>query len=128
VAVHDALVVGHVMVSYVELHDGSEVRRITSLSPLAVDPDVHARGIGSTLVRAVLERVDDAREPLVVIEGDPRYYGRLGFEWAPEHGISITLPDWAPAEAAQVYRLASYEPTIRGHVVYPPAFGGVTDH
>ena len=37
-------------------------------------------------------------------------------------GIHITLPDWAPPEAAQIMRLSAYDPAIRGRLVYPPAF------
>ncbi len=85
-------------------------------------PDQQGTGIGAALVRAVAERVDAAEEPLLVLEGSPAYYGRLGFEPAAAHGITITLPDWAPPEAAQVLRLHASDPTMRGHVVYPPAF------
>ena len=67
-------------------------------------------------------------EPLVVLEGSPAYYGKLGFEHSTEYGIEIHLPDWAPPEAAQVIRLASFDPddpTLRGTVVYPSAFDGL---
>ena len=56
------------------------------------------------------------------------YYGRLGFEPAVKYGIEIHLPDWAPPEAAQVIRLTAFDPddpTLRGTVVYPPAFDGL---
>ena len=121
-------VVGHVMVSWAGLVDDVDagadgtIRRVASLSPLGVAPDRHGRGIGGALVRAVVARVEAAGEPLVVVEGDPRYYGRFGFEHAVPHGIHIALPDWAPAEAAQVLRLAAYDPSFRGRVRYPPAF------
>jgi putative acetyltransferase len=118
-------IVGHVMVSYVALHDERTTHRIASLSPMSVATDLHRRGIGSALIRAVVARVDEAGEPMVVLEGDPAYYGRLGFEYAVPHGIHITLPDWAPAEAAQIKRLAAYDPAIRGRLVYPPAFDGL---
>jgi putative acetyltransferase len=126
-----AEVVGHVMVSWARLVDeveaGTEgtVRRVASLSPLGVAPDRHGRGIGGALVRAVVARVDAAGEPLVVVEGDPRYYGRFGFEPSAPQGIHIALPDWAPPEAAQVLRLAAYDPAYRGRVRYPPAFDGI---
>jgi putative acetyltransferase len=120
-------IVGHVMVSYVELQDERTTRRIASLSPMSVARDLHRRGIGSALIRAVVARVDEAGEPMVVLEGDPAYYGRLGFEYAVPHGIHITLPDWAPPEAAQITRLTAYDPAIRGRVVYPPAFDGSED-
>jgi len=124
----DGEVVGHVMISYVDLHADGVERRIASLSPLAVAPACHARGIGSALVNAVVERADQRGEPLVVLEGDPRSYGRLGFEHTVTHGIHIDLPSWAPPEAAQVRRIASYDPTLRGRLVYPPAFAEVTHH
>ena len=122
-------IVGHVMVSYVGLHDedaGADdtaaPRRVASLSPMSVAREFHSRGIGSALIRAVLARADDAGEPLVVLEGDPRYYSRFGFEHSLPLGIRITLPEWAPAEAAQLCRLRRYDPAIRGRIVYPPAF------
>jgi putative acetyltransferase len=69
---------------------------------------------------------DRRGEPVVVLEGDPRYYGRLGFLFAPDHGIHIDLPDWAPPEAAQVCPLSSYDPQVRGRVEYPPAIAAVS--
>jgi putative acetyltransferase len=118
-------IVGHVMISVAILRHDAGDRPIVMLSPLAVDPDHQRRGVGSALVRAAVAVADRRGEPLVVLEGNPAWYGRLGFEPAARHGIVIHLPDWAPPEAAQVLRLAAYapdDPTLRGTVVYPPAF------
>ena len=115
-------VVGHVMISYVGLRSSDGPRRIASLSPLAVAPAHQREGIGSALVTAVTAAADDRGEPLVVLEGDPAYYGRFGFEHSVPHGITIDLPSWAPPEAAQLKRLGSYDPSLQGHVVYPPTF------
>ncbi len=120
-------VVGHVVISFVALRDDSAERRIASLSPLAVAPDLQGEGIGSALVRAVSARVDDDGEPLIVLEGSPVYYGRLGFEHSVPYGIHIRLPAWAPPGAAQILRLRNYDSSIRGHVVYPPAFDEVSE-
>ena len=125
VAELDDAVVGHVMVSDVDLVDGDTRRRILSLVAArrrARPPD---RGIGSALVRDVAARVDADGHPLIVLEGSPVYYARFGFEDARNHGIRIHLPDWAPAEAGQVLRLAAHDPAITGAVVYPPAFEGL---
>ncbi len=62
---------------------------------------------------------------MVILEGSPTYYGRLGFEHSITYGVVIHLPDWAPPEAAQVVRLMAFDPedpTLRGTVVYPAAF------
>jgi len=127
VATADERVIGHVMVSHMTLRDGVVERRVAGLSPLAVDPDRQGHGVGSALVRAVVAEVDAAGEPLIVLEGSPWYYPRFGFEYAVPLGITINLPDWAPAEAAQVVRLSNYDPSIRGVVVYPPAFDLVAE-
>jgi putative acetyltransferase len=120
-------VVGHVMISHATLDDADAHHRIATLSPLAVAPDVQGQGIGSTLVREVTSRADALGEPLVVLEGSPAFYGRLGFEPASRHGIHIHLPSWAPPEAAQVRLLQHHTPILRGQVLYPPAFTLVTD-
>ncbi|GAA4360152.1 GNAT family N-acetyltransferase [Angustibacter luteus] len=118
----DGEVVGHVMLSYVTLVDGEVRHRVLSLSPLAVAPAVQRRGVGSALVPAALAVGEARGEPLVVLEGSPVYYGRFGFVDSRPLGITLDLPDGAPREAGQVYRLTAYDPTVRGHLVYPPAF------
>jgi putative acetyltransferase len=118
---------GFVMVSYVTARDATTEQSVASLSPLAVDPDCQRRGIGASLVREVASRVDRAGEPLIVLEGSPAYYSRLGFEYAVPLGITIKLPDWAPPEAAQVLRLSKYDAGVRGQISYPPAFDEVAD-
>ena len=120
-------VAGHVMISYATIVDGERERRVAMLSPLAVAPARQRQGIGSALVRAVTARADGAGEPLVVLQGDPAYYGRLGFEPAAAYGIEMPLPSWAPPEAAQVMRLESYDSTVRGRVIEPAAFDEVAE-
>jgi putative acetyltransferase len=120
-------VAGHVMISHATIRDGEVSHRIAMLSPLAVAPQFQRRGVGSALVREVTRRADDSGEPLVVLEGNPVFYGRLGFEYSVPYGIHLTLPSWAPAEASQVLRLRNYTPSIRGLVIYPAAFDEVAD-
>lgn len=127
-------VVGHVMVgtAFLDLDADGEGRRreIPNLSPLAVVPHRQRQGVGRALVEAVIAAVDADGEPFVVLEGSPAYYGRLGFEDAREHGVTLPLPDWAPREAGQLYPLTGYR-RLPGRVVYPPsvqaAFDAVDD-
>lgn len=128
VAVAESHIVGHVMLSRFALQDDDRTTRpILGLSPLAVAPDWQRRGVGAALVEAAVDVAERAGEPLVVLEGSPAYYGRLGFEWSVRYGITIDLPSWAPPEAAQVRRLTNYDPAFRGRVIYPPAFDDLPD-
>lgn len=120
-------VVGFVMLSGTDLVDEEGIRRdVLTLTPLAVLPEFERRGIGSALVATAIAEADRRLEPLVVLEGSPRYYGRLGFRFASDFGIHMDLPDWAPPEAAQVYPLSNYDPRVRGRVEYPPAIAALS--
>ena len=69
--------VGHVLLSYVDLEPGAH--RILQLGPLAVRPLHQRRGAGTALMTEALRLADEKDEPLVLIEGDPVYYGRSAF-------------------------------------------------
>ena len=125
VAELDGAVVGHVMISRALVDTGNDRRPIAMLSPLAVDPELQGQGIGAALVGQVTQRAERAGEPAVVLEGNPRYYGRLGFEPAARHGLVLPLPSWAPSQAAQVMPLSNYDATLRGAVIYPATFDAV---
>ena len=117
VAEHDGLVVGHVLLSYVYL----EARRVLELGPLSVAPDQQRQGIGGALAREALRLADEREEPLVLVLGHPGYYPRFGFR--PAHELGITPPDDdIPADAFMAIPLRAYDATLRGRVVFPPAF------
>jgi putative acetyltransferase len=112
----DGEIVGHVMLSRMEMGE----HRPLQLSPLSVSPAHQNRGIGSALTREALRLADEAGEPLVLVVGHPTYYPRFGFEPAAPLGLQ------APADygaAWMVARLAAYDPSMRGTVTFPAAFG-----
>lgn len=122
VATRGDVVVGHVMISGAELRSANGGTTIAMLSPLAVAPERQRQGIGDALVRAVCGVADDRGEPMVLLQGNPAYYGRFGFVPSTDHGITMDLPDWAPSEAAQVLRLAGWTGEHTGHLILPRAF------
>jgi putative acetyltransferase len=119
VAELEGVVVGHVMLSYVEL--GDESRRVLELGPMSVTPERQRKGIGSALVEEALDRADARGEPLVLVLGHPTYYPRFGFRPASELGIAPPDPGIRD-EVFMAVRLRGYEPSLRGRVVLPPAF------
>jgi len=120
VAEVDGLIVGHILFSYVDLV-GEETRRVLSLAPLAVATSAQLAGVGRALTEEGLARCDQRTEPLVVLEGIPAYYPRLGFKPAADYHIDKPAHE-IPDEAFMVYPLSSYDPKYRGRLVYPPAF------
>jgi putative acetyltransferase len=77
--------------------------------------------VGSALVEAALRLAAQRPEPLVFLEGSPRYYPRFGFVAGGSMGF--TAPSVRiPPPAFQVFPLASYEPWMRGALVYPDVF------
>jgi putative acetyltransferase len=86
VAVSGDDVVGHVLLSELVLDGGAGL----VLGPLAVAPSTQRRGVGTALVRAALDRARADGWPVVVLLGDPAYYGRFGFR--PARDLDITGP------------------------------------
>lgn len=117
---------GDRIIGHVALTDGwiDAVRRLVSvpvLSPLTVHPQHQGSGIGGALIAYAVAAADAAGAPAVVLEGDPGYYSRHGFEATVDRGV--LRPSTAIPEAAfQWVRLTAYEPWMRGRFVYPDLF------
>ncbi|MEW2250558.1 N-acetyltransferase [Streptomyces sp. NPDC006975] len=121
VAERDRKVVGHVMFTRSLLDAPRHLVDVQVLSPLAVMPELHKRGVGSALVRHGLRILTERAVPLVFLEGDPRYYSRFGF--SPGGGLGFRKPSLRiPDGAFQVLKLPEYEPWMTGTLVYAEAF------
>lgn len=95
-AEEDGALVAHVMNTWSWLEGGSP--RVLQLSPLGVLPEHQRRGHGSALVQASLDAARARGEALLLVEGNPAYYGRFGFVRADELGLlppPEALYDWA---------------------------------
>lgn len=121
VAERDKQVVGHVMFTGSLLDAPRQLVDVQVLSPLAVMPELHKRGIGSALVRHGLGVLAGRAVPLVFLEGDPGYYSRFGF--APGGGLGFRKPSLRiPDGAFQVIRFTACEPWMTGTLVYAEPF------
>jgi len=119
VAVDGREIVGHVAFSPIDI-DGSPAAGWFGVGPVSVRPDRQRSGIGSALMRAGLDRLQDLGAKGCVLEGDPAFYRRFGFEIAR----SLTFPD-GPAAYFQVLELVSPAPT--GIVAFHPAFAATEE-
>jgi putative acetyltransferase len=91
------------------------------LSPLSVLLVHQRHGVGRALVAAAIDATDAAGSPALFLEGDPDYYGRLGFEPAAHHGFTPPSPR-IPPPGFQCVLLSSYAPSLSGGVVLPDTF------
>ena len=111
--------VGHVMNTWCHVEESGTP--VLQLSPLGVLPEFQGRGHGSALVRTSLDAVRALGEPLLLVEGSPKYYSRFGFLRADELGLL------APPEARYdwAFQVAILDPDAglpQGRVVYSPPF------
>jgi len=95
-----------------------------SLFPLPAEEGVPGLKTGAGAVRTALGIANELNEPLVLVLGFPAYYRRFGFQRASAFGIAP--PDGIPDDAWMAVTLSSYSPALRGKVIWPPAFSGVT--
>ena len=113
VAIDGGSVVGQATFSPVLADDGSEPW--FALGPIAVTPDRQSEGIGGLLIRSGLARLKDNGALGCMLTGNPAYYQRFGFEFAP-----VQVPPTEPAEYFMLHWFTNYRP--RGRLHFSPAF------
>lgn len=121
VAVEKDVIVGQVLYTRAILDAPDRLINVAVLSPIGVLPERQGDGIGQRLILETMPVLDAAGVPVVFLEGDPRYYERVGFEQAVPHGFrkpSERIPDYG----FQFHRLSGFDPAWRGTLVYPDAF------
>ena len=73
-------IVGHVLFSPARIEGPQEITPVEGMGPVAVAPERQGQGIGSALIRAGLEQLHQSGCRLVMVEGNPHYYTRFGFQ------------------------------------------------
>ena len=122
VSERDNEICAHVLFTRAILDAPDKLIDVLVLSPVGVRPDLQNQGIGTAMITQALALIRASRsEPAVFLEGSWNYYPRFGFESAcaigfrrPSHRI--------PRPAFQVLRLATFDASLRGTLVYPDAF------
>ena len=112
VAVDAGEVVGYALLSRLILATAYRDLPALALGPVAVLPEMQRAGIGAAVVREALSRRGDR---LVVVLGDPAYYGRFGFVPGAAHGVTGAWSSFAAAWQV----LPPAGGTEPGEVLYP---------
>ncbi len=103
-------ITGHIAFSPITLAEDSNCKGYI-LAPLAVDPNHQKQGIGSQLVQHGIQQLSQLGIDVLLVYGDPKYYGRFGFSEATAKNYSppyklqyplgwqgLMLSDRAPAK------------------------------
>jgi putative acetyltransferase len=113
----DGAIAGHVAISRAWVDDVE----VLALGPIGVLPARQRAGVGSALMRAVLDAASATSAPLVALLGHADYYPRFGFESAGALGVTCPYPGVGP-EHWMAYRLPAYDGSVRGAFRYADAF------
>ena len=97
VAELDGKVVGHFLFSKFPLsptreggHDDETESGIVMLAPVSVHADYFRRGIGTSMLLQGMEKVRELGYRGITVEGNYRFYNRLGFRTSAEYHIYPT--------------------------------------
>ena len=119
----DGRIVGHILLTRLEVVSDEATRIALAVAPLSVSPGYQGQGIGGALLRAAHERAAGLGYGAALLLGHPGYYPRFGYRKASLYGIRF--PFEAPDECCMV---AELKPGgldgLRGTVRYPAAFFG----
>ena len=89
VAEVDNQVIGYVSYSPIFLKSDTNITGYV-LAPLAVSPEHQKQGVGSNLINAGIDMLTEDSVGVLLVYGDPAYYGRFGFK--EEIGQSFVPP------------------------------------
>mmetsp|Transcript_63116 Transcript_63116/g.150472 ORF Transcript_63116/g.150472 Transcript_63116/m.150472 type:complete len:222 (-) Transcript_63116:176-841(-) len=89
-AFQDGKLIGNIVYSKskISTSDGREISDVVTFGPFAVLPEHRKCGIGAKLVMESLRRAKEMGFRAVIIYGDPRLYGRLGFRCGERYDLT----------------------------------------
>lgn len=131
VAELDNKVVGHFMFSHFPLsrtsnggHDDDGTSEIVMLAPVSVHADYFHKGIGSTMIKMGIEKVKEMGYKGITVEGNYKFYNKVGFRTSSEFGIFPTS-GFPMKEPRCMMCRETYEGSldgIHGYIVYDMYF------
>jgi len=113
VSTEEGRIVAHALFSRVHVEAAEGLEPAVALGPTAVLPEYQRMGHGGAVIGAGLESVRAGAERLVLVLGDPAYYGRFGFDSAV--AASITAP-WS---GRSWMGMVLHGDSIEGRACYP---------
>jgi len=79
VAVENGRIVGHVLLSRMDVEADGGTLNAVGLAPVAVIPEMQRHGVGSALIEAAIADARRLGAEMIFVLGDTEFYGRFGF-------------------------------------------------
>jgi len=92
VAEEDGKLVGHIMLTKIDIVNGERRTGVLLLAPVAVSLEYRGKGVGSKLIVESCRLAERMGFSAVVLVGNPAYYNRFGFKTSSDFGISYAQP------------------------------------
>lgn len=121
VAEQDGQIVGHILLTPIQISAKAQITPALALAPVSVLPAFQKQGIGGQLIEKAHEVARSLGHTIVALIGHEHYYPRFGYQLASKYRISF--PFEVPEENAMILELnpGALE-GVYGVVVYPEAF------
>lgn len=121
VAEIDGKVVGHILLTRIQIINGDQILPALALAPVSVLPAFQKRGIGAELMNTAHQKAKASGYQSVIVLGHAHYYPRFGYKRADSFGIE--LPFEAPKEHCFALELVEGAlKNVSGTVIYPKEF------
>lgn len=118
IVAEDNGIVGHVLLSRMNVVADERALDALGLAPVAVVPDRQREGIGSALVEAAVREAKSAGTQMLFLLGEPGFYGRFGF-------TAVAAKPFDSPYAGPYFQalpLVDLPPVRSGIAKYAPAF------
>lgn len=121
VAELDGRLVGHIILSKIQIKNNATSFPSLALGPVSVLPDFQRQGFGAKLIKAAHAIARKLGHTSVILVGHADYYPRFGYRKTSEFGIQ--LPFESPEENCMALELVENGlKNVNGMVFYPRAF------
>lgn len=122
VAVEKGRIVGHILLSRMDVEADGRSFNAVGLAPVAVIPQLQRRGVGSALIESAIHEARRAGVDMIFVLGDSDFYGRFGFD--ADRARPFASPYAGPH--LQLLVINGAAPNVQaGTAKYAPAFAAL---
>ena len=121
VAEDGSQVVGHILLTKLQIRNNDKVFDSLALAPVSVHPDYQKRGIGALLIGRAHQMAKELGYQSIVVLGHENYYPKFGYQPCAHFGIELPF-DVPPGNCMAIELVNGGLKGISGMVDYPGEF------